>query len=353
LSLAIEVDLTMRTYLIAGLALIVLPLPCFADEAEQLTDPKVLYNDAIRAMDAGDHAKACPMLERVTQVLPDGLGAKFTLAECFEEQGQLLKAYTTFVAVEKAAIEKGQTERKQRAAARAKALRPRLGQISFTGPQSLASGYDLRIEMDGVTIESTDLDEPRYVDAGTHHLVVFVKGMRRSETDVDVEAGAVKEVSIRALMNLPRREEAPRQQSPVQVTPTPITKAEPVTPKPLPKRSFPVWQVIVGGVGLAAVGAGIAFKLDSTVAEDRLVEQCGEALQCSRQAAYDPAADNAQKNRSFGLFVGLTGAGAIALGTATLGLILRRPEPQAPKSAVTVQPTISPAHGGVVFSGRF
>jgi len=82
----------MRTHLIAGLSIVVLASPCFADDAEQNSDPKLMYTEAVRAMDAGDYAKACPMLEKITQALPDGLGAKFTLAECFEEQGQFGKS---------------------------------------------------------------------------------------------------------------------------------------------------------------------------------------------------------------------------------------------------------------------
>ena len=333
---------------LAGLSLVALPSRSFADEPERTEDPESMYRRAILAMDARDYDTACPMLEQITLVLPDGLGAKFTLGECFEEQGRLANAYRTFVAVEKAALDKGQPERSKRAAERAGALLPRLGRITFIGSKPLVSGYDLRFEVDGVSIESDQFTDPHYVDAGTHHVVVLVKGTRRGEHDIEVSGGSTYELPIRELLNLAPREPSPDPALPEHDEPTwGVTPAAPV------ERRFPVWQVVMGGVGLAAVGAGVAFKLDSVAAERRLVEHCGERLLCPRNAGYDPADDNARKNRSFGLFVGMTGIGAAALGTATMGMILRRPGEKAPKTGSWVQPTFSPTHGGLIFSGSF
>jgi len=215
------------------------------------------------------------------------------------------------------------------------------------------SGYGLRIEIDGVSIDAAGIDEPHYVEPGQHQIVAFAKDVRRGETEITVDAGAVKEVSIRDLLNLPRRETRPSDASSMPSTAVPMQSDETPGPKPVPTRSFPVWQVVVGGLGLAAVGAGVAFKFDSMAAEKRLVAHCGEDFVCPRNTSYDPTADNAQKNRSFGLFVGLTGAGAVAIGSATLGLILRRSGNEAPKTGFKVQPTFSPVHGGMIVSGSF
>ncbi|MBK9258851.1 MAG: hypothetical protein IPM54_03330 [Polyangiaceae bacterium] len=354
----------MRVHFMIGLSLFVLPSSAFADETEQPPDPKVLYDDAVAAMDAGDYEKACPMIERVTQMLPDGLGAKFTLAECHEEHGKLANAYATFVLVEKAAREQGQEERSQRASARADALRPKLGQIKFTGPQSLASGYDLRVEIDGVAIESAQLEQPRYVDPGMHQVVAFAKGVRRSGSTIDIDAGAVHEMPIRELLNLPTRDSQSDSSAPIETAESsspsavPSWDLDPNASKPAEKRGFPVWQTVVGGIGLVAIGAGVGFKLDSVDAERKLVEQCGEDMLCPRNSYYHPDADNERKNRSFGLFLGMTSLGAMALGTAAVGMIRwhsakQNPPKQTTKTSLIVQPTFSPAHGGVVFSGNF
>ncbi|MBK9264214.1 MAG: hypothetical protein IPM54_30985 [Polyangiaceae bacterium] len=349
----------MRTQFMIGLSLFTLPSWALADEAVQPPDPNVLYDEALSAMDAGDYEKACPMIERVTQMLPDGLGAKFTLAECHEEHGKLGNAYMMYVLVEKAAREQGQAERSQKASARADALRPKLGQIKFTGPQSLASGYDLRVEIDGIAIESTQLEQPRYVDPGIHQVVAFAKGVRRSGSTIDIDAGAVHEMPIRELLNLPARDSQSNASAPIETAESsspstlPSWDQEPNAPKPVEKRGFPVWQTVVGGLGLAAIGAGVGFKLDSVDAERKLVEQCGEDLLCPRNSYYHPEADNDRKNRSFGLFLGMTSLGAMALGTAAVGMIRWHTAKQTPKTGLIVQPTFSPAHGGVIFSGRF
>ncbi|HRI68323.1 MAG TPA: tetratricopeptide repeat protein, partial [Polyangium sp.] len=275
----------MRTQLIlVGLSLLLLPSSSLADSnAAEAPDMQMLYDDAIRLMSAGDYAKACPMIERVTQMAPDGLGAQVTLAECYEEQGKLANAYTIFVHVKKAGQEKGQTERSQKAAARADALRPQLAQITFTGSQSLASGYALRVEIDGVSIESSQLAEPRYVDAGTHHIVAFAKDERCNEMAIDIAAGAVQDMPIRELLNLSGHERSPDSSTPSDSwgsspSTVPTWEAERSPSKQAAKRGFPVWSAVVGGFGLVAIGVGAAFKLDSAAAEQKLFDNCGKDL---------------------------------------------------------------------------
>ncbi len=349
----------MRTQLIVGLSLLLLPSSSMADEnAAEAPDMQVLYDDAIRLLSAGDYAKACPMIERVTQMAPEGLGAKITLAECYEEQGKLAHAYTIFVHTQKVAQEKGQTERSQKAAARADALRPKLAQITFTGSQSLASGSGLRVEIDGVSIESPQLAEPRYVDAGTHHIVAFANDERRNESTIDITAGAVQEIPIRELLNLSAREVPPDSSTPSDSwgsssSTVPTWDAEPTPSKQVAKQVFPVWSAVVGGFGLVAIGVGAAFKLDSAAAEQRLLDNCGKDLLCPRNSYYSPYDDNDRKNRGFGFFVGMMGLGAVTLGTAAVGMIHWRTIKQTPKAGLVVQPSFSSTHGGVIFSGRF
>jgi len=349
----------MRTQLIVGLSLLLSSSSSLADEnAAEGPEMQVLYDEAIRLMSAGDYAKACPMIERVTQMAPDGLGAKITLGECYEEQGKLANAYTIFAHVKKAAQEIGQTERSQKAASKADALRPKLAQITFTGPQSLASEYGLRVEIDGVSIESSQLAEPRYVDPGTHHIIAFVKDERRNESTIDIAAGAVEEMSIRELLNLSARELAPDSSKPSDSwgnssSTLPTWDAVPTPSKQVAKQGFPAWSAVVGGLGLVAIGVGAAFKLDSVAAEQKLLDNCGEDLLCPRNSYYSPYADNDRKNRGYGLFLGMTGLGAVALGTAAVGIIHWRLANQTPKVGLLVQPSFSSTHAGVIFLGRF
>ncbi|HRI68217.1 MAG TPA: hypothetical protein PK156_28500, partial [Polyangium sp.] len=76
-------------------------------------------------------------------------------------------------------------------------------------------------------------------------------------------------------------------------------------------------------------------------------------LLCPRNSYYSPYDDNGRKNRGFGVFVGMTGLGAVALGTAVVGIIHWRRSKQTPKAGLLVQPSFSSTHGGVIFSGSF
>src|SRR5262249_21779152 len=69
---------------------------------------------------------------------------------------------------------------------------------------------------------------------------------------------------------------------------------------------------------------------------------------------YKPDSDNARKNRGFGLFVGLGGAGVIAIGAAVVG-ITRAPSAKKPSASagLAVFPWIGPAGVGAVVTGGF
>lgn len=349
----------MRTLFILGGSLLLLPSSSFADEnAERPADMQVLYDDAIRLMGSGDYEKACPMIQRVTVMAPDGLGAKFTLGECYEEQGKLANAYATFVHVEMAAREKGQTERSTKAAARAAALRPKLVQITFGGLQSLPTDHGVHVEIDGVRIESSQLADAQSVDGGTHQIVAFNKDVRCGETTLDIAAGAVHEIAIEELVNdsACRQLAAPSTSTESWGSSTsstvPTWDPEP-TPNKVVKRGFPAWPIAVGGLGLVAVSLGVGFKLDSVAAEKNLVDHCGADLVCPRNSWYMPYDDNDRKNRGFGLFVGMTSLGVVALGASTVGLLRWHKAKSNSNGHLIVDPTFSPAHGGVVISGRF
>jgi hypothetical protein len=339
----------MRLRAIACVCLWGLPRMSFAAEASPPSDPGALYAQALRAMNAKDYGSACPTLEQVTRAAPTGLGAKFTLAECYEESGRLASAYEMFLLVERETGAKGQAERREKSAARAAALESRLARLTIVAPPSLASGFGIHVTLDDTAIDSSKWGTARFVDAGTHRIVVDAKSGGHWEQQIEIADGETKEVAVRDIVGLPAREVPPQAVRETSGSANASMAAE----SPKAAGGFPVWQVVTGGVGLVAIGAGIAFALDSRAAETRIVEHCGETLICKRETGYDPAEDNARKNRGFGLFVGLTGAGAVAIGTATVGMIMRRSGKKAPTSGFTMTPIWSPEMGGAIVGGRF
>ena len=55
-------------------------------KADREVAAQALYDSATVLMDAHDYANACAKLEEVTHLVPDGLGARLTLADCYERE---------------------------------------------------------------------------------------------------------------------------------------------------------------------------------------------------------------------------------------------------------------------------
>src|SRR5690242_14919661 len=106
---------------------------------------QALYDQATSEMDAKRYATACPKLEEVTRLIPEGLGAKLTLGECYESQGRLASAWTQYTLVSASAVKAGQSERSQRAAAKAAAIEPRLARLSLDVPEATRTVSGLAI----------------------------------------------------------------------------------------------------------------------------------------------------------------------------------------------------------------
>src|SRR5260221_714184 len=63
------------------------------------TEPaKALFEEAIKLLDAGRTAEACPKLEESKQLDPR-VGTEFELADCYERMGRTASAWSGFVAL--------------------------------------------------------------------------------------------------------------------------------------------------------------------------------------------------------------------------------------------------------------
>lgn len=320
---------------------------------EVLAAARALHDEAVVALDARDYAVACPKLEQVVRMIPHGLGAKMTLAECYEGAGRLASAWATYVAVEEGAAAQRQTDRVDAARSRAAALKPRLAQLTVIVPDALRALSDLQIRRDGVPVEQTVWGAAIPVDRGEHGIVATATGKRAWEMKVTVEAdGAAVSVEIGLL-----EDDAPA------VAPQPAPEPLPPAPPPpaLPSKRAPppveaeagrgglgaqrVAGLIVGGAGLAALGVGtffgfraIAKKSDSEAGghchDGNVCDDVGFALRDEGYAA---------GNISTALFI--VGGVAVAGGVT---LFLTAPPRERGLSA---QVGVSP--GGLLLRGRW
>src|SRR5262245_9836481 len=170
------------------------PIPARAQAADpqKALAAQALYDQASAEMDAKNYVSACRKLEEVTRLVPEGVGARLTLGECYEALGKLASAWSQYAVVEPMAIRFGQPERAQRASERAAMLRPKLAMLTIEVPAAVRATPGLAITRDGVPVGEAQWDTPLPVDAGGHEIVAAAPGYRDHKKHVEVVADGAK-----------------------------------------------------------------------------------------------------------------------------------------------------------------
>lgn len=252
-----------------------------AGDAQRTAAAQALYDEAVKAIGAKDYATACPKLEEVVKLVPEGVGAKLSLASCYEDAGRLASAWTAYVVAEAAAAQAGQEARRKVAKGRAEALRPKLATLTVVVPEAARALPGLAIERDGIPVGPAQWGSAIPVDRGEHVVVVTAPSRPRMEKRVAIDAdGAASVVDIGALIEQPAAEEPPREERPgagAGAAPPPQAagagaaappRAAKKEPPPVPPASF-TWGpqriagVAAGGLGLVAVGVGSYFGVSA------------------------------------------------------------------------------------------
>jgi hypothetical protein len=276
------------------------------------------------------------------------------IAKCHEHYGRLARAWADY----KRAVVLNQdtpgAERRKTLADLAKrgieALEPRLPRLKIVVAMSVNERPPgLRVTRDGQELPLAVLGEVVPVDPGDHEVAAEAPGYTSEPRKVKLEEGKTVEVEL----TLTKASEAPKAADPGATAPPSVPPATPPgSDEPPPSGGIPAWTWIVGGAGVALIGAGIAFRVDGAAAESTLDEKCGEARVCDPASGYDPADDNARKNRDFILFAALGGAGVVAVGAAVVGMVLApRADAKATTTAVNRDkrsPAVSVRAGGWV-----
>jgi hypothetical protein len=165
---------------------------------------QALYDDAVASMERKEYDAACPKLEVVVRRVPEGIGAKITLAQCYEEAGRLATAWATYELAAEAAAEAKQMERRLKARFRADALKPKLARLTITVAEPMRALAGLTIERDGVPIDPLKWSVPLPVDQGSHVIAASAPGKKRWETTVEIAAnGSSESVTVDALLDAP------------------------------------------------------------------------------------------------------------------------------------------------------
>ncbi len=215
-----------------------------------------LYDEAIMAIDAHDHAAACPKLEKVTQLIPRGVGGHSALGECYEALGRVGSAWQEYTTCQTLAVATGDSKRSIDCAKKAKALMPKLAKITIKVPKTTSGLPGLSISKDGRVQEKALWDMPLPVDTGEHVIEVQAPGRQTWKKTVTILAeGADVSVDVPSLSPIPSPDPPNAQTMPT------------MAPKPLqrPWQRPLGWAFIgIGAANLVGTGvlAGVAKQLD-------------------------------------------------------------------------------------------
>jgi len=335
----------------ASLSFVVLGLALGTSELHAADGESPEWAEAAKLLDEGRRLMSRPAtLDRGCAVLEQSYGLRkrgdtlLNLAECHRRQGKTATAWREFDEAVRYAKEAEYGEAVIVAIQYRDQLARMLSELVVQVPPAAERPEGLSVTLDGKPLPESQWGQTLYVDPGPHSVTASAPGHRPFSYSVEVgERGTPAAVEVRL---------AP-------VPPPPAEKPKPPPPKPAPQRpptsdssapEVPVWAAVVGGLGVAMMGASVGFLADSLAAGSELDESCGgEARNACRPG--DPFADTyAREVRSYGLFVGLGAGGLVAAGIGATGIVLGL---ASGPSDVALLPWADPHGAGAAFVGRF
>jgi hypothetical protein len=304
--------------------------------ADDASAAQALYERAVELIAAKNYDEACPKLKEVTRLVPEGLGAKLTLAECYESQGKLASAWTQYTVVESMAARTGQTDRQKAAGEKAAALRPKLAMLTIQVPDAVKQLPELTVERDGEAIGAAQFGEAIPIDIGKHKVQAKARGKKTWEAEPTIPAdGATLSVEV------PMLEEDPN----AKLHETPGGAS---APDPGPTWLFPV-GFAVGGTGVAAlIVGGVLGGL--AISEDSAGDDACPGGLCTP----DGNASHVQAGTFADAGTGLLVAGGVLAAGGVLMIIFSPHDDEtapAQKDAVTVR--VVPYGVGAAVTGSF
>lgn len=156
-----------------------------------------LYAEADDAMKAERYVEACPKLERVTDLVPKGVGGHGKLGECYEAVDRLGSAWEQYTTAQALAYAQGDRKRADEMAAKAKALEPRVARITISVPKEVMGLVGLIISRNGLPVEKALWNTPIPVDAREHVIEVKAPDRETKTQKVMILAdGAMMQVNV-------------------------------------------------------------------------------------------------------------------------------------------------------------
>ena len=201
------------------------------------------FREASEAFDAGRVDEACTAFDASLRLFPT-LGTLLNLALCHEKQGKTASAWLEFTYAAAWANDAAQRDRREFARQHAIRLERALVRVRIDVPP----GAPVHLEIDGQPILAVSQALPVFLDPGPHIIAASAPGRERYESIVTVVAAPSEAPVVR----IPALKEDAREPSMV------LSQRDRSVGG---RRRAAGW--ILGGVGVASLGAAACFGVDS------------------------------------------------------------------------------------------
>lgn len=168
------------------------PLPSATPGAADQAAAQALFDNARKAMDAGDYAHACPMFES-SQKLDPQPGTQFNLAACYDKGGRAASAWITYQEAASASAAAGRPEWAQKAKEKAAGIEARVAKLTIA-PVASYAGFE--VHRDGVLVQPGAYNVQLPVDAGEHVIEAIAPQKNKWRLKVKLLEGKALQVKI-------------------------------------------------------------------------------------------------------------------------------------------------------------
>jgi hypothetical protein len=257
---------------------------------------QALYDEARKLVDAGNIEAACPKF-RASYELDPGGGTLLNLADCYEKQGKLALAWSTFKEALVAAQRDGRTERIDFANQHIGKLEARLAHLTISvAANDRAAG--LVIQIDGAALAEQAWGVAMPVDPGKHVVRAEAPGKQPFETTLDAAAGAAAGETVEIPTLADSTDDGVRGAAATAGASTATGDSG----------SGRTLGWVVGGIGVASLGVGGYFGLRAMSRWSDRDDGCAAGCTSEAKIAGDEAGTAATIS-TIGFGVGLIGIG--------------------------------------------
>lgn len=322
--------------------------------AQNADTAETLFQDAKALMAAGRYASACPKLVESNRIDP-GTGTLLALALCHEGEGKTASAWAEFTDVAVASRREHRPDREKLALERVAALEPVLARLTITVPDDVRSLTGLEVRRDGVAIPRSQWGTAVPADPGSHLIEASAPGKKTFSTTAVLRGKRDTTAVVIALEPDPGKPaELPR---PSETTTPAMTEANATPPLSSPveppesdsSSSKRTVGFVVGGVGVAALGAGAVFGVLALSKNSDAKSHCPNTP-CTDSTGVD-------LNRTARTFANVSnvgiGLGVVGIGVGAYLILTSKSGTPSSNAALRVSPLVARGMGGLAFDGRW